>query len=215
MRWVLLGNGGPLQAVTATLRGADQEIVATGRHTDPAVRECDPDVGLCVGYRHLIDPDTLTVPRCGWFNIHSSLLPAYKGFAPVNWAILNGERRLGATLHVIDESVDGGDIVFQEAFTLRPGGDAGEALGVLNAIYRRLTRRLVVALETGDVPRTPMPPGDDRLWPARTDKDGEIDWTQSAEQIHRLVRAVAPPYQGAWTTCGDGRKLRILKAVVE
>lgn len=212
MRFVLLGNGRPLDVARTALY--TQEVLVAEHHTDEAIRAFNPDVGLCIGYRHLLDADTIAIPTHGWFNIHSSLLPKYKGRAPVNWAILNGETELGATLHVIDETVDGGDIVAQQRFALAPDEDAGDALRRLEDCYTRLVWRLVEGLTRG-FQVSPQPANDERPWPARTDEDGEVDWSQPAEQVLRLVRASAPPYPGAWVVCGDGRKLRILKASVE
>ncbi len=212
MRVALLGNGRPAAAALAALEDAGAEIVPlidTGRVNIAALRAYRPELGLTVGYRYLLDAETIAIPPLGWFNIHSSLLPTYKGFAPLNWAILNGERTLGVTLHRIDETVDGGAIVFQESFTLKPDRDVGDALAICEPIYGRMVRQLMGIL------REAKPSAAGGLpWPARTDADGEIDWEQPAEEIVNLIRACAPPYQGAWTMVG-GRKLRILKARVD
>lgn len=180
---------------------------------DRFVRSLEPDVGFAVGFRYLLAPETLKAPEHGWLNIHSSLLPAYRGRAPVNWAILQGERELGATLHVIDEGVDAGDIVFQERFELADHEDVADALRKLDTCYEVLVEKAVRALASDSLPRTPMPAGKDRLWPRRTAEDGAIDWTRTAGEVVRLVRAVAPPYPGAFTWL-SGRRLYIYKARV-
>ena len=174
-------------------------------------RSLHPDVGLTVGFRYLIDADTLRIPKHGWLNVHSSLLPAYRGRAPVNWAIIEGEQELGATLHVIDAGIDTGDLVFQERFSLRDDEDVSDALRYLDSAYESLVARTVEALRWGQLPRTPMPPGDGRLWPRRTAQDGLIDWNRPAQDVLRLIRAVTSPYPGAFTPLA-GRCLYVLKA---
>lgn len=188
------------------------EFSADRRHEiGEFARSLQPDVGLTVGFRYLIDADTLRIPTHGWLNVHSSLLPAYRGRAPVNWAIIEGERELGATLHVIDAGVDAGDIVFQERFALRDDEDVSDALRYLESAYESLVSRAVEAVFRGRLPRTPMPPGDGRLWPRRTPEDGLIDWSRPAEEVLRLIRAITSPYPGAFTPLA-GRRLYVLKA---
>jgi methionyl-tRNA formyltransferase len=177
----------------------------------PFVRPLAPDVGFAVGFRYLLDDDALAVPRQGWLNIHSSLLPKYRGRAPVNWAILNGETELGATLHVIDAGIDSGDVVFQERFDLGEDEDVADALRKLDGCYERLIRRAAAGLADGDLPRRPLDVTGTAVWPRRTSEDGRIDWTAPADAVARLVRAVAPPYPGAFTTLAS-RRLTIARA---
>jgi methionyl-tRNA formyltransferase len=171
---------------------------------------CAPEVGFTVGFRFLLDAAALAVPVRGWLNVHSSLLPAYRGRAPVNWAILAGERELGATLHYLDHGVDTGDAVFQEEFPLGDDEDAGDAVRKLDGVYRNLIGRAVSGLRNGGLPRLRLPT-DGEPWPRRTEEDGRIDWSLGRERVLRLVRAVAPPYPGAFTSLA-GRRLYVLKA---
>jgi methionyl-tRNA formyltransferase len=205
------------ESLLATARGLGlrtAEFDAAHRdEIDRFVRSARPDIGLTVGFRFLLAPTTLHVPGHGWLNLHSSLLPAYRGRAPVNWAILEGERELGATLHVIDEGVDTGDVVYQERFELADDEDVADALRKLDVAYTRLIEKALAAARQGQLPRTPMPAGETRVWPRRTPDDGEIDWNRPAAEIVRLVRAVAPPYPGAFTRI-PGRRLYVYKARV-
>lgn len=203
--------GGSLLAAARDAGIETAEFLA-GRRTEIGAfaARLAPDVGFTVGFRYLLDDAALAVAPRGWLNIHSSLLPAYRGRAPVNWAILEGERELGATLHFLDAGVDTGAIVFQESFPLSDDEDAGDALRKLDGVYRRLLARAVAGLEAGELPRRSVA-GDDRVWPRRTPDDGRIDWTQSRTRVLRLVRAVAPPYPGAFTSL-DGRRLTVLSA---
>lgn len=203
MRVALLGKGIPRDIAHAALLACGAEVITV---IGDLLFVTEYDVGLCIGYDRLLPPEIVAAPPLGWFNIHSSLLPAYKGRAPLNWAIARGERELGVTLHRIDETIDGGEIVFQERFWLEVDEDVGDALERCYLIYERFVRQLVSMLDT--------PPANDpggEPWPARTDADGEINWDDDPEDILNLIRASAPPYPGAWTMVGN-RKLRILKA---
>ncbi len=241
MKAVLLGASEPAVVALCSLRAAGVDVVGAGSHAGerddaigvsllrsaerlglptlavsnraeigPWTRSLGADVGFTVGFRYLLDADALAATPL-WLNVHSSLLPAYRGRAPVNWAILNGETELGATLHVIDAGVDSGEVVFQERFTLRAGEDVADALRRLNGCYERLMSRAVAGLANGGLPRRALDVDGSPLWPRRTAEDGRIDWTQPAEAVARLVRAVAPPYPGAFTTLG-WRRLGIHRA---
>ncbi len=170
-----------------------------------------PTVGLTVGFRYILDVETIRSSTLGWLNVHSSLLPDYAGRAPLNWAILNGETELGITLHYIDENVDTGDIVFQERFYLSEDEDIANALEKCFPLYDKLVRRLVEGLKNNNLPRIPQGENRTRYWPRRTLEDGEIDWNVNAVTVLRLIRAVAPPYPGAFTYL-HGKRLFINKA---
>jgi methionyl-tRNA formyltransferase len=175
------------------------------------VRDRRPNVGFTVGFRYLLDAPTLAVPPLGWLNIHSSLLPTYRGRAPINWAILNGETELGATLHFLDEGVDTGDMVLQERFPFSEDEDVADALAKLDGVYASLIERAISGLNSDGLTRTPLGGDEITVWPRRTADDGKIDWRGGLTNVLRLVRAVAPPYPGAFTTVG-GTRLFIYKA---
>lgn len=163
------------------------------------LRDSLPDLILVADYRYLLPPDFLTLAKFGVVNLHPSLLPAYRGRAPINWAILEGETRLGLTAHFIDAGMDSGDIIAQIPYELSQNEDVGDALEKLYPLYELLTRNVLRAIKSGHVSRIAQ---DERLAfsrPARRPDDGLIDWDQPASQVCNLVRAVAAPYPGAFT----------------
>ena len=186
------------------LGGRDERLAAF-------VRDAEPDLLWLTDYRYLVPGDVLALAPQGAVNLHPSLLPAYRGRAPLNWAILNGETEFGLTAHFVNAQVDAGDIIAQERFHLSEDEDVGDALDRLYPLYARLTRRVIALFEQGDVPRSPQTVSGGQVLPARRPEDGRIDWAQQAEHIRRLVRAVAAPYPGAFTTLW-GRMIYVWKA---
>ena len=171
---------------------------------------CAPDFLFSFYYRSMLAPDILALPRRGALNMHGSLLPKYRGRAPVNWAILHGERHTGATLHYMTVKPDAGDIVAQQAVPILPDDTALE-------VFRKVTVAAEIALDAalpaliaGTAPRIPQDLAQGSYFGGRKPDDGRIDWSQSAQQIHNLVRAVAPPYPGAFTIVA-GVSARILR----
>jgi methionyl-tRNA formyltransferase len=172
-----------------------------------------PDFIFSFYYRRMLKPSLLALPRRGALNMHGSLLPKYRGRAPVNWAVLHGERSTGATLHYMAEKPDAGDVVIQQAVPILPDDTAKD-------VFDKVTVAAEIALDTvlpeliaGTAPRMPQALAQGSYFGGRTAEDGRIDWTGSAPQIHNLVRAVAPPYPGALTTVA-GIPSRVLKTRV-
>ncbi|HWG53740.1 MAG TPA: formyltransferase [Gemmatimonadaceae bacterium] len=161
-----------------------------------------PDLVLSFYYRALLPRAVLALPRLGAFNMHGSLLPAYRGRAPVNWAVLRGETRTGATLHVMTPRADAGDIVDQEAVPIGPDDTAAQVQArVRDAATVVLARQLHALLE-GRAPRRPQDESRASTFGRRRPADGAFDWTMPAARIHDLVRAVTHPYPGATTLLG-------------
>lgn len=159
-----------------------------------------PELILSAYYRALLPPAVLAVPRLGAFNLHGSLLPRYRGRAPVNWAVLNGETETGATLHVMTPRADAGDIVDQAAVAIGPDDTAAQVQArIVDAAVRILVRQLP-ALERGAAPRRPQDEARASVFPRRRPEDGAFPWEWPARRIHDLVRAVTHPYPGARTT---------------
>lgn len=180
---------------------------AAGR--DPAlldfVAPLAPDVLVVADYRYLLPTEILALAPHGAINFHPSLLPAYRGRAPINWAILHGETDLGLTMHVIDEGMDTGDVVAQRRYTLNDKEDVNDALHKLYPLYRELTRELISALTNGGPPRIPQDHTKATKFPRRRPEDGSIDFSAPARDVFNLVRAVARPYPGAFAWCGPVR----------
>lgn len=164
-----------------------------------------PDLVLSVYYRHMIGTKILGLPRLGAWNMHGSLLPKYRGRAPINWAVLHGERRIGMTLHRMVKSADAGAIVDQEGVELGPRDTAEQAFRKVLPCARRVLARQIDALLAGTVKETPQDDAQATYFGGRKPEDGRIDWAQSSAQIFNLIRAVTDPYPGAFTDAGGSR----------
>ena len=140
--------------------------------------------------------------------MHGSLLPKYRGRVPVNWAIINGERSTGVTLHHMVKRADAGDIVDQEAVPIGPDDTAREVFNRVVSASRRVLERQLEVIKAGTAPRRAQDESQATTFGGRKPEDGRIDWRQGASQIYNLVRAVTQPYPGAFTKV-QGRKLFI------
>ena len=150
-------------------------------------------------YRHMLPMKLLALARRGALNIHGSLLPRFRGRAPVNWAILRGARETGATLHHMAERADVGDIVDQFAVPILPDDDGLTVFRKVAVAAEIVLSRSLPGLIEGTAPRTPQRIEDGEYCGRRRPEDGRIDWSRPAREIHDLVRAVAPPFPGAFT----------------
>lgn len=175
-------------------------IRSTGKNPELAsfVSEARADLLWISDYRYLLPQAILKLPRLGAVNLHPSLLPKYRGRAPINWAILNGETRLGLTAHWVDAGMDTGDIIAQRSFDLRQDQDVGDALEILYPIYESITREVISAMRLGEAHAQKQDDIAATVFPKRTPSDGLIDWARPAREVWNLVRAVAPPYPGAF-----------------
>ena len=172
------------------------------------IRSWAPDLIFSFYYRNMIHEEILKIPRLGAFNMHGSLLPKYRGRVPINWAILHGEKTTGVTLHHMVKRPDAGDIVDQEAVPIGPDDTAQEVFNKCVTAARLVLLRQIEALTTGTAPRRAQDESQATYFGGRKPEDGLIDWTQSAENIYNLIRAVTQPYPGAFTQV-DGKKLFI------
>ena len=164
-----------------------------------------PDLILSVYYRHMISAKILALARLGAFNMHGSLLPRYRGRAPINWAVLHGEPRIGMTLHRMVKAADAGAIVDQEGVDLGPRDTAEQAFRKVLPCARRVLARQIDALLAGTARETPQDESQATYFGGRTPEDGRIDWRQTSQQIFNLIRAVTDPYPGAFTDVGAAR----------
>lgn len=161
-----------------------------------------PDFLFSFYYRQMLKPALLAVPSRGALNMHGSLLPKYRGRAPVNWAVLHGESETGATLHYMTEKPDNGDIVAQCAVPILPDDTAQEVFDKVTVAAEIALDGVMPALIGGTAPRIAQDLKRGGYFGGRKPADGIIDWSRDAQAIHNLVRAVAPPYPGAMTTVG-------------
>ncbi|MFN7087563.1 MAG: formyltransferase [Burkholderiales bacterium] len=176
------------------------------------VRTLQPDFLFSFYYRSMLKPQLLQIATRGAFNMHGSLLPKYRGRAPVNWAVLHGERETGATLHEMVEKPDAGRIVDQQAVPLLPNDLAIEVFRKVTFAAEMVLDRSLPALLAGRARLSPQDLARGSYFGGRRPEDGRIDWSRDAWSIHNLVRAVAPPYPGAFAPVGK-RRLRLLRTL--
>ena len=179
------------------------------------VRKCAPDLLWVTDYRYLLPSLLVNLARLGAVNLHPSLLPRYRGRASINWAILRGETELGLSAHLIDDGMDTGDIMAQRRYTLAQHEDVGDALEKLYPLYEAITAEVVAAFLSGSLPRRAQEVAHASVFPRRTPEDGLIDWTAPSRDVWNLIRAVAAPYPGAFSSAGSTRLTIWRAAAVE
>ena len=180
----------------------------------PNIAALSPDYIFSFYYRHMIPAAILACARIAALNMHGSLLPKYRGRAPVNWAILHGETQTGATLHVMEVKPDAGDIVGQASVSIGSDETATEVFKKVTQAAVTVIQQAVPELMKGNVPRKPNELSKGSYFGGRKPADGQIHWDQTAKQVHDLVRAVAPPYPGAFTD-HQGKRMIVAKTSLD
>lgn len=177
-----------------------------------AVRSLEPDVIAVVAFGQILSEEFLQIPKRAIVNVHYSLLPRYRGAAPVHWAIVNGEKETGVTVQHLAKKLDSGDIILQEKVTISPDHTAGTLSAKLTVVGAELLIKALRQLETGTAPRIPQ--DESRATYARklTKEDGEIDWSLSAAQVVNRVRGMNP-WPGAYTFFREKERCTMLKLV--
>ena len=176
----------------------------------------NPDLGIVIAFRML--PEVVwAMPRLGTFNLHASLLPEYRGAAPINWAIINGDKETGVTTFLLNHEIDKGAIIEQERTVIAPEDNIGTLYDRLMEIGSHLVIRTVEKLAEGNYTTTEQMHIDEatlRPAPKIFKEDGRIDWRRPAENIHNLVRGLSP-YPAAWTPIfKDGAEIASAKIFV-
>ncbi|MEI7209008.1 bifunctional UDP-4-amino-4-deoxy-L-arabinose formyltransferase/UDP-glucuronic acid oxidase ArnA [Pectobacterium carotovorum] len=177
------------------------------------IRELAPDVIFSFYYRTLLSDDILQLPAFGAFNLHGSLLPHYRGRAPVNWVLVNGETQTGVTLHKMVSRADAGDIVAQSVVAIDEEDTALTLHGKCRTAAAALLAQQLPLIRSREITLTRQDESRASYFGRRTAADGLIDWHKSAREINNLIRAVTEPYPGAFTFLGE-RKVTIWRARV-
>lgn len=170
------------------------------------LRDLDVDAAPVVAYGHLLRPAVLAVPRLGWINLHFSVLPAWRGAAPVQRAVIAGDEVTGATTFLLDEGMDTGPVLGTATETIRPRDTAGDLLDRLAVSGAGLLVATLDALEEGTLRPQPQPADGVSVAPKLAPDDAQIRWDAPALAVDRLVRGCTPA-PGAWTTLPDGARL--------
>ena len=201
-----------LQTLTETRGGRFFEARKVGASRwDGFWRDTPPDLLFMVSWRYLVPPAVTQRARLGAFVFHDSLLPAYRGFAPTVWAILNGEDHTGVTLFEAAEGVDSGPMVAQRRVPVGPDDTIAEVLPRVTAACLDLLTEYWPALTAGTAPRTPQDEAQATYTCRRIPADNRIDWSRPAQEVYDLIRAVTAPYPGAFTVF-EGEPLTIWRA---
>ncbi|MDV5225890.1 bifunctional UDP-4-amino-4-deoxy-L-arabinose formyltransferase/UDP-glucuronic acid oxidase ArnA [Providencia rettgeri] len=177
------------------------------------IRELKPDVIFSFYYRDMLSEELLALAPKGAFNLHGSLLPKYRGRAPINWALLNGEHETGVTLHKMVAKADAGEIVAQEKVAITDTDTALTLHAKVREAAEVLLDKTLPLIEAGNYQTTAQDESQASYFGRRTAEDGLIDWSRSATEVNCLIRAVTEPYPGAFTYLG-ARKMVIWRARV-
>ena len=199
-------SGRGLQMVPSPVKKAALEaglpVLQPEKLRDPAflaeLANYNADLQVVVAFRML--PEVIwSMPRIGTFNLHASKLPQYRGAAPINWVLINGETETGATTFFIEKEIDTGQMIFQETEPIYPDDTAGTLHDRLMEHGADLVLRTVQAIETGTYPRTPQPEATDlKPAPKLHRETTEINWNQPATAVRNFVRGLSP-FPTAWT----------------
>jgi methionyl-tRNA formyltransferase len=190
------------------------EVLQPASLRDPAfldrVRALAPDVGVLVAYGRLVPPEVLAIPPHGVVNVHPSLLPRYRGAAPVARAIAAGDTETGVTILYLSEELDAGDVILQKRVPIRSDDTTGALTARLADEGAALLAEALRLIEAGRAPRVPQDPARATLAPKLRREEAEIDWRRPAGAIVNLVRA-CDPWPGAFTRA-RGEELKIWRA---
>ncbi len=202
-------------SVERLARENELEVATPGdpREVEARLASIAPDFLFSFYYRHMLPASMLLHAQRGAFNMHGSLLPKYRGRVPVNWAVLRGETETGATLHEMVAKPDAGRIVDQMAVPILPDDTAHDVFRKVTVASEIVLHRSLPLLLAGTAKLRPQDLAAGAYFGGRKPEDGRIDWRQPARRIHDLVRAVAPPYPGAFTDIA-GERARILRTRV-
>ncbi len=191
-------------------------VLQPAKMKDPAfveeLRSYRADLQVVVAFRML--PEVVWgMPRYGTFNVHAALLPQYRGAAPINWAVINGETETGVTTFFLDHDIDTGRIILQKRYPIADDADVEQVYDGLMQLGAEIATETIDLLIDGNgtVPSVAQPEGDDlKAAPKIFKETCQIDWNQPAKRVYDFVRGLSP-YPGAWTTIDNGQTLKIFK----
>lgn len=175
------------------------------------LKDLNPDLLVVVAFR-ILPEKVFTIPPLGTINLHASLLPRYRGAAPINWAIINNEKKTGMTTFFIKKRVDTGDIILQKEVEIHPEETYGELSQRLSIIGSRLLLETIDLVQKGEVKPLPQNDTEATKAPKITPELCKIDWSKPATEIKNLIRGLSPT-PGAYTTY-NGKILKLFKAQV-
>lgn len=189
-------------AVANGLRVLQPEKLKSPEFID-ALREIVADLFIVIAFRML--PEVVwSMPPCGTFNLHASLLPKYRGAAPINWAVINGDTVTGVTTFFLKHEIDTGDIIGREEIEILPTDNVGDVHDKLMELGAGMVEQTVSEIASGEVKAVPQPEGEFVPAPKIFKETCRIDWSRPAREIHNLVRGLSP-YPAAWCVMAESR----------
>ena len=193
-------------AVSKDIKAYQPQSVKNNQEFINEIRELNPDIICVVAYGKILPKEILDIPKFGCINLHGSILPKYRGAAPIQWAVLNGDKMTGVTTIYMNEKMDAGDMILKEEVGIGEYETTGELWNRLSAIGAELLLKTVNEIEKGTAPRTPQ--GDDfTIAPMLNKEMAKINWNDEAVKIKNLVCGLNP-IMGAYTMY-EGKKLKI------
>lgn len=187
-------------------RPEDQELL-------DKLESVDPDVIVACNWRTWIPPQVFALPKHGTLNVHDSLLPKYAGFSPLIWALLNDEKEVGVTAHMMDDTLDAGDIVLQRSVPVGPRDTTADLFAKTLELFGPITVDGLAEIASGRTDFVKQDRSQASFFHKRAEEDLRIDWTWTAEELDRLVRAQCAPYPSAFCF-HRGQRLEIIEADV-
>jgi methionyl-tRNA formyltransferase len=178
------------------------------RNAVDEMKAFDADIGVVIAYGQILSQAVLDTPRLGCINVHTSLLPKYRGAAPIQAAIREGDAETGITIMHVDAALDAGDVILMEKVAIEPNETGGSLHDKLALLAPAALERALDLLATGDAPRTPQDHSRATHIGKLTREHGHVDWSRSAIEIERTVRAYTP-WPGSFTNLPDGIALKI------
>jgi methionyl-tRNA formyltransferase len=177
------------------------------------LKNAEPDVIVATNWRTWIPPQIFNLPPYGTLNVHDALLPKYAGFSPLIWALINGEKEVGVTAHMMNDELDAGDIVLQRAVPVGDRDTTADLFHKTLELFGPITTDGLALIASGKTDWAKQDRSQASFFHKRADEDDRIDWTWPAEDLDRLVRALSDPYPNAFTHYRDQR-VRVVKASV-
>lgn len=181
-----------------------QPVQLRDQEVKEEIRDLKPDIIVVVAYGKILPKDILEIPAFGCVNAHGSLLPKYRGAAPIQWAVINGDKVTGVTTMYMAEGMDTGDILLQKETEIMAQETSGELFDRLKIMSAELLVETLSGIERGDIKRTPQEDSKASMAPMLTKQDGEINWRLPAETIHSHIRGMNP-WPSAFTGFRDGK----------
>jgi methionyl-tRNA formyltransferase len=172
-----------------------------------------PDVVFVIGWHQMVRPAALRLARVGMVAAHASLLPRYRGSAPINWALIRGERETGNSLVWLGEDPDRSELIDQRAIPITPYDTCETLYGQVAATTREMLLRLLPRLLAGERPGVPLPPPSEPPMPRRRPADGLVDWSRGSSELYDFIRALTRPYPGAFSVL-DGDRWLVWRAAL-